>query len=271
MVVSADDRGNIIAGLDPVLVENEDTVIDAMGELRLLGVEVLQRADMVLAGVVGHHVALVDVGAVRGGGGHAGAGIQGAGPDKAILRGDAGDPGGHYLAINLMAGLHIGGDGGLFLVQGLVVVQQGGGLDDSVGIVVLGGQAQLLQRAQHAVGQHAPQLALFNLHAAGQQGLVLGHGHYVALVDVPGTGDDLDGLSLAHVQLADPHVVGIGVVLHLHDAAGHHIFQRVVQNFGDFHLGAGEGHGLRKIAVADRTHIDKLIQPFTGKFHCISS
>ena len=93
---------------------------------------------------------------------------------------------------------------------------------------------------------------------------MLGHGHYVALVDVPGTGDDLGGLVSAYIQLADPHVVGVRVLLHLHDAAGHHVFQGFVQDLGDLHLGAGEGHGLREVAVADRPDVHKFIQPFTG-------
>ena len=39
---------------------------------------------------------------------------------------------------------NIRGNGGLLRVQRLVVVQQGGGLDGGIGIVVLGGEAQLL-------------------------------------------------------------------------------------------------------------------------------
>ena len=91
-----------------------------------------------------------------------------------------------------------------------------------------------------------------------------GHGYQVTLVDVPCAGDDLDGGFLAHVQLADPHMVGIRMLFHVDDASGHHVFQRLVQNLGDLHLGAGEGHGLREVTVADRPDVHKFIQPFTG-------
>ena len=44
MIVRADDLGHIVAGLH-ILVQHEDAVGDAVGELLLLRVEILQRAD----------------------------------------------------------------------------------------------------------------------------------------------------------------------------------------------------------------------------------
>ena len=105
---------------------------------------------------------------------------------------------------------------------GVVVVQDGGGDDSGVGEVPLI-QPQLIEAAHHAVGLHAPQLALLDLLAAGEGGVVQGHGHHIAGVDVPGAGDNLDGRALAHIQLADPHVVGIRVALHGEDGAHHDI------------------------------------------------
>ena len=63
MVVGVDDGLDVVAGLHTLLLEDEDAVGDAVGELRLLGVQVLQGADGVGLGVVGHQVALVEVGA----------------------------------------------------------------------------------------------------------------------------------------------------------------------------------------------------------------
>ena len=92
--------------------------------------------------------------------------------------------------------------GGLFALEHVIVAQDSGSLDDAVGEIALV-QCQLAQGAQHPVGGHAPELALGDLHAAGQQALVLGYGHQVAHVDVPGAGADLDGLlfalSLIHI------------------------------------------------------------------------
>ena len=71
MVVRADDHGSISSPGLHVLVQHEDAVGDAVGELLLLRVEILQRADGIGLGVVGHQIARMEVGAGgvgRGGG-----------------------------------------------------------------------------------------------------------------------------------------------------------------------------------------------------------
>ena len=60
MVIGVDDGTDIITGL-AVLVKNEDAVVDAVGELPLLRVEVCQGADGVCLCVVSHQVPLVEV------------------------------------------------------------------------------------------------------------------------------------------------------------------------------------------------------------------
>ena len=258
MIVRADDHSHIIAGLH-VLVQHEDTVGDAVGELLLLCVEILQRADGIGLGVVGHQIARMEVGAGSVGRGGGAADVQrgvvqavGLGLTFQHLAADHG-------AEHLVPGLDVGGDGGLLRVQRLVVIQQGGGGDDGVGIVMLGGEAQLLQRAQHPVGHHAPELALFNFRAVGEQGLVLGHGHQIAHMDIPCAGDDLGRLRLPHVHLADPHVVAVRVLFHGQNLAHHHVFQGLIQRRDGLYLGAGEGHGLVKLPVADVGNIYKFI------------
>ena len=124
---------------------------------------------------------------------------------------------------------------------------------------MLGGEAQLLQRAQHPVGHHAPELALFDFRAVGEQGLVLGHGHQIAHMDIPCAGDDLGRLRLSHVDLADPHVVAVRVLFHGQNLAHHHVFQGLIQRRDGLYLGAGEGHGLVKLPVADVGNIYKFI------------
>ena len=263
MVVGVDDGLDVIAGL-AVLVEDEDTVVDAVGEFALLRVEVRQRADGPGFGVESYHIQRVDVLAV---GFHCSARRltvlrphQAAGPAAIPCRGDRTHAGGHHRPENLVSGLDIRRDGGFFGVNGLVVVQQGGGLDDGIGEIPLV-QAQLTEGAEHTVGQNAPQLALLDLLPSGEGGLVQGHGHQVAHVDIPRPGADLDGLLFAHVQLADPHVVAVGVALHLLDAAHHHVLDLRAQVLGDLHLGAGEGHGLRKLFITG-INGDELAEPF---------
>ena len=123
--------------------------------------------------------------------------------------------------------------------------------------------AKLLERAEHAVGGNAAQLALGDLHAAGQQGVVQGGRHQVAHMDVPGPGADLYRLALADVDLADQHMVGIGVLLQGHNAAHLHVMDVLAQVLGDLHLGAGQGHGLGELSVGG-INSDKLIQPFSA-------
>ena len=258
MIVRTDDHSHIVAGLY-ILVQHEDTVSDAVGEFFLLRVEVIQGADRIGLGVVCHQVAHVDVGAGSVGRGGGAADVQRGVVQAVGLRLTFQHLAADHGAEHLVPGLDVGGDGGLLRIQRLVVVQQGGGGDDGVGIIVLGGEAQLLQRAQHPVGHHAPELALFDFRAVGEQGLVLGHGHQIAHMDIPCAGDDLGRLRLSHVDLADPHVVAVRVLFHGQNLAHHHVFQGLIQRRDGLHLGAGEGHGLVKLPVADVGNIYKFI------------
>ena len=264
VVIQTQQGGDVIAGL-AVLVEDEDAVVDAVGEFLGLCVEVSGGQDAVGAQVQGHEIASVDVLAV---GGHVlhgvahvdGAliGLIGSGLDGVHLTS-------HDLAENLQAGGQLFRQGGLFALEHVIVAQDSGSLDDAVGEIALV-QCQLGQGAQHPVGGHTAELALGDLHAAGQQALVLGHGHQVAHVDVPSAGADLDGLVLAHVHLGDPHVVAVGMVFHGQDFAHDDIFKLCGVIFKGLHLGTGEGHCLGKRFVMDGAdgYIYKLGQPFTG-------
>ena len=125
---------------------------------------------------------------------------------------------------------------------------------------VVVGHAKFFIGAEHAVGDLAPELALLNVNAPGQGAVVQGHGYQVPLGAVLSAGDDLNLLLLAHVHLADPHVVGVFVALDLRDAANHHVGDLLALYLGDLHLGAGEGHIFREIVVTG-VYRDKFIQP----------
>ena len=88
-----------------------------------------------------------------------------------------------------------------------------------------------------------------------------GHRDQVAGMDVPGAGDDLEGLGLPHIDLAYPHMVGIGVALHGPDLAHHHVGNFRAQVVGQLHLGARQGHGLGKVFVIGLNG-DELVEPF---------
>ena len=124
-------------------------------------------------------------------------------------------------------------------------------------------QPQLREGAEHPVGDLAPELALLDLLSPGEEGLVQGHRDDVPLLDVLGPGDDLDGLPLPRVHLADPHVVAVLMALHGEDLAHHHVLDLCAQVLRDLHLGTGEGHGLGKLSVIG-VNGHKLAEPFSA-------
>ena len=122
MVVSADDGANVVAGGDAVLVQNENAVGNTVREFRLLRVKVGKSADALGLGVIRNEVARVDVPAGGHDDGAAAAEIERNIPkvepcvfNRAYLRRDDG-------AEYLVAGLDIRGDGGLILIQRVVIV-----------------------------------------------------------------------------------------------------------------------------------------------------
>ena len=179
-------------------------------------------------------------------------------------RGTFKHPGGNNRAVDLVAGLNVSGDGGLILVDGMIVVQDGGGRDDSIGEVVLRRHAELLERAEHTVGLNAAQLALFNLDAAGQVRAGKRGGHIVAHMDVPRAGDDLHGLCLTDVDLQDPHVVGIFVALHFEDLAHGHILEFLVAALDRLDLRAGERHIVVELLVGDILEVNEFVEPISA-------
>ena len=258
MVIRADQSGDVVSRMNAFLVQNPDTVRDAVREFGRLCPEVGQGADGIFLGVIGHQVPHVEIltAGVRHGGcvAQVYTGVEGTVGERHYLQ----HPAAHHRPIDLMSGLNIRRDGGLFRVQRLVVIQNCCGEDSGIRVIVFHGKIQLLERTEHAVGDNTPELALFNLHAAGEQRVVFGHGDQVPLVDIPGSGDNLNRLRFPHVDLTDPHVVGVRVALQLDDASRHHIFQGSVQYLCVLHLGAGERHRLRKLLVVC-FHLDELI------------
>ena len=82
------------------------------------------------------------------------------------------------------------------------------------GIIVFG-EAKLFARAHHAVGRKAAQLSFLNVDAVGKMRVVQSTGNQRALKDVLCAGDDLDAFLFTDVDLADPELIGVGMMLHL--------------------------------------------------------
>ena len=124
-------------------------------------------------------------------------------------------------------------------------------------------QSQLLEGAEHTVGHLTPELALLNLHPAGQGGFVEGHRYQVALLDILSAGNDLDGGVLTHLYLADPHMVAVFVALDLSHPAHDHAADLRTLLLRGLHLGAGEGHSLREFLIIG-LYCDKFTEPFSA-------
>ncbi len=217
MVVSVDNRLDVVAGRDSLLPEDKDAVGDAVGKFFLPGMEAGQGADGPGLCVKGNQIARVDILAL--GIGNSGAGAVLLRPGQAALPASVrvGDhfvnAGGGDRAEELVPRRNTGRNGRLFRVDGLIIVEQRGGGDGGVGEVALV-QIQLLEGAEHSVGGDAAQLALLNFDPAGQGGFMQRDGDKITRMDVPCAGHNLYRRRLAHVQLADPHMIGIRMAFH---------------------------------------------------------
>ena len=161
--------------------------------------------------------------------------------------------------------------GGQITGQFGVIAENQNAVFDGIGEIV-NGYVQFLYGAQHTVGLFATELALGDVNAAGQIGVVLSNGNIVADLNVLCTGNDLNRFFFANVNLANPHMVGVFVALDFLNQAYHNILNFCTGIGGDFYLGAGNGHCLGKVMSAHFGHgqVDKFIQPFSGKQHILS-
>ena len=112
---------------------------------------------------------------------------------------------------------------------------------------VIAAEAKLALGAVHAAGLHAAELALLDLEVAGEHGADHGHDDFVALVEVLGAADDLQrsGVALgvrvlvAHGDLAEPHVVRVGVRLLGDHLADDHVVEVLTHVLDRLDLGSG--------------------------------
>ena len=126
------------------------------------------------------------------------------------------------------------------------------------------GQTEFLERAHHAVGRHAAQLALGDLYAAGQGGLMLCYRADLANglgSNVGRAGNDLNGLAVAEVELADLEMVGVRMVDNGQDLAGHNVFDLCAEVVDLLDLGAGHGQLGIILLRGDAGHIGIIRKP----------
>ena len=149
----------------------------------------------------------------------------------------------------------------------ILVVQDPDAVSENAGQIVLG-QAQLLEGAQHAVGLFTAELALGDVNTAGQPGIVQCCGNQIALVDVLSAGDDLHQLFLAHVHLADEHMVRVGVGNHGNNLGYHNILNFSVHTLPGLDLLAEDGERFNIFLIRNVGQVHEfLIDPFSVEFH----
>ena len=154
--------------------------------------------------------------------------------------------------------------------RAVLVIEDPDAVGEHAGQVVLG-QTQLGEGAEHTVGRFAPELALGDVNAAGEPGVMQRRGYQIALMDILGAGDDLHGGIASHVHLANPHMIGVGVAHHGQNLAHDHVFDLRVQPLPGFHLLTEDGQGLHEFLIGDvRQVYEFLVQPFSVEFHCFS-
>ena len=112
---------------------------------------------------------------------------------------------------------------------------------------MVAGKPQLASGAVHAHGDHAAQLALLDLDVARQLGADHGGHNVVAFVEVLSTADNLQGLGIAvgihvtgaHVNLGDPHMVGVRVRLFGDHLSGDDMVEGLAHGLDSLDLGTG--------------------------------
>ena len=149
----------------------------------------------------------------------------------------------------------------------VLVIQDPDAVSVGTGKIVLG-QTQLGKGAEHTVGRNTPELALGDVDAAGQVGVVQSGGNQIPFMDILCAGDDLNRGFLSHIYLADPHVVGVFVADDGNHLANHNILDLGIHPLIGFYFLTKDGELFHKFLVRDLGQIHKFfIQPFPVEFH----
>ena len=163
-------------------------------------------------------------------------------------------------------------------VVGVVHADGGVGRQDD-DAVVLRAHAQLAGRAVHAARLDAAQLALLDAEVARQDSADHRGDDVVALLEVLGAADDLqrDGVAVgvdvavADADLAEPHVVGVGVRALADHLGGHDVGEVGADLLDGLDLGAGADQ-LRHEVLGVLGQVDHGVEPLVRDAHdsCLS-
>ena len=129
-------------------------------------------------------------------------------------------------------------------------------------------QAQFLKGAEHTVGLFTPELALGDMNTAGQPGVMQCSGNQITFVNILCAGNDLNQLFLAHIYLADKHMVRVGVGDHGNNLAYNHVLDFCIHALVGLNLLAEHSELLYIFFIGNMGKIHEiLMQPFSVQFH----
>ena len=129
----------------------------------------------------------------------------------------------------------------------------------------VGIQAQLVRRAQHAVGGHAAQRGCLDRELA-DPGADGGERRHQARPRIRRPAHDLQHGAVTGVDLADLQLVGFRMLRAVDDARDDHAVQRVAKHGHRFDFEANGGERRREFVARSRG-LDVLAQPVFGEFH----
>ena len=139
----------------------------------------------------------------------------------------------HGVVVNAQNGAHVAAHGVFFVEDQQARIADAG--------IQLLRHLQFRGGAEHALGDHAPQLALLDLDAAGQVGTVQRHGHQHAPLHIGRAAHDVQGFLAAHVYRTLMQMGALHVLAGQHTAHDH-LVHAVGHVLHAFHGGAGHDH-----------------------------
>ena len=129
---------------------------------------------------------------------------------------------------------------------------------------LVGGQLQFTHRAEHTKGINSAELTCLNGNVTGELCYGQSCGNKRANKYVLRTGYDLNIRTLVTcIQLADPKVIRIGVLLHSSDLCHNYVFNILAKNLKALNLRAGNGQAIAVFFIADVADVNEIRKPIS--------
>ena len=136
----------------------------------------------------------------------------------------------------------------------------------------MGGQFQFTHRAEHTKGVNTAELAGFDGDVAGELCNGESCGNECANKYVLCTGYNLNiGSLVTCIKLADPQMVGVGVLFHSGDLCHNYVFDIFAKNLKTFYFRAGNGQAIAVFFISNVAYVNEIRKPISRKIHDFTS